>query len=384
MEFIYKAKDLKGAEKIGKIEARSEDLAVQLLQGYGLIVYDLKAVENQGIFDKLFGKKKHIGTKELSLFLRQFSTLLSSKVPLMDSLKTLLAQTNSSALKDMIFNLISGIDAGLSLSQAMSRESNIFSSFYIEMVRSGEISGRLEEMPGEEGYPAYLASRIASFYERSGKVKTLSDEEGSLSVIGAVSPPGGDLSEPVVQATLRVVKVFWSLEDNLAYARHFPAIHWLNSYSLYSEMVDKYYSENVDSRWEENRELAMSILQRESELQEIVRLVGMDALSESEKLIMVTANSIKEDFLHQNAFDDIDTYTSPKKQFLMLNNILNFYKKTLEILYKGFTVEEIVKLPIREKIGRIKYINEDKINDCDLTEEIEKTFKELLERAKEK
>lgn len=247
-----------------------------------------------------------------------------------------------------------------------------------------EISGRLEEMPGEEGYPAYLASRIASFYERSGKVKTLSDEEGSLSVIGAVSPPGGDLSEPVVQATLRVVKVFWSLEDNLAYARHFPAIHWLNSYSLYSEMVDKYYSENVDSRWEENRELAMSILQRESELQEIVRLVGMDALSESEKLIMVTANSIKEDFLHQNAFDDIDTYTSPKKQFLMLNNILNFYKKTLEILYKGFTVEEIVKLPIREKIGRIKYINEDKINDCDLTEEIEKTFKELLERAKEK
>jgi len=247
-----------------------------------------------------------------------------------------------------------------------------------------EISGRLEEMPGEEGYPAYLASRIASFYERSGKVKTLSDEEGSLSVIGAVSPPGGDLSEPVVQATLRVVKVFWSLEDNLAYARHFPAIHWLNSYSLYSEMVDKYYSENVDSRWEENRELAMSILQRESELQEIVRLVGMDALSESEKLIMATANSIKEDFLHQNAFDDIDTYTSPKKQFLMLNNILNFYKKTLEILYKGFTVEEIVKLPIREKIGRIKYINEDKINDCDLTEEIEKTFKELLERAKEK
>lgn len=146
MEFIYKAKDLKGAEKIGKIEARSEDLAVQLLQGYGLIVYDLKAVENQGIFDKLFGKKKHIGTKELSLFLRQFSTLLSSKVPLMDSLKTLLAQTNSSALKDMIFNLISGIDAGLSLSQAMSRESNIFSSFYIEMVRSGEISGRLEEV----------------------------------------------------------------------------------------------------------------------------------------------------------------------------------------------------------------------------------------------
>jgi V/A-type H+-transporting ATPase subunit A len=244
-----------------------------------------------------------------------------------------------------------------------------------------EISGRLEEMPGEEGYPAYLASRIASFYERSGRVRTLSNEEGSLSVIGAVSPPGGDLSEPVVQSTLRVVKVFWSLEDTLAYARHFPAIHWLNSYSLYSEMADTFFDKSINKRWRENRTLAMNILQRESELQEIVRLVGMDALSEQEKLTMAIANSIKEDFLHQNAFDEIDTYTSPKKQFLMLNNILIFYNRTLEILPKGFTIDAIMRLPVREKISRVKYIPEEEINKCDLAEEIEEAFKNLTEKG---
>jgi len=241
------------------------------------------------------------------------------------------------------------------------------------------MSGRLEEMPGEEGYPAYLASRISSFYGRAGKILTLSGEDAALSVIGAVSPPGGDLSEPVVQATLRVVKVFWSLEDTLAYARHFPAIHWLNSYSLYTFVVDKYFTENIDKRWSKNRETAMSILQKESELQEIVRLVGFDALSEQEKLTMEIAKSIKEDFLHQNAFDDVDTYTSPLKQFFMLNNILVFYEKSADIVHKNITVSELVKLPIREKIGRVKYIDEKSIEDCDLESEISVVFKEIEE-----
>jgi len=178
-----------------------------------------------------------------------------------------------------------------------------------------EMSGRLEEMPGEEGYPAYLGSRIASFYERSGSVICQGSEgrQGTLSIIGAVSPPGGDFSEPVVQATLRVVKVFWGLDDKLAFARHFPAINWLTSYSLYQEVVDSYANENLDPSWQKNRRHAMSILQREAELDELVRLVGMDALPASDRLLMQAAKMIREDFLHQNAFDERDTYTSLPK-----------------------------------------------------------------------
>jgi V/A-type H+-transporting ATPase subunit A len=234
-----------------------------------------------------------------------------------------------------------------------------------------EISGRLEEMPGEEGYPAYLSSRIASFYERSGKAVTLNGDTASLSVIGAVSPPGGDLSEPVVQATLRVAKVFWSLEATLAYARHFPAIHWLNSYSLYQKIADTYFAENVHKDWPKYRQDAMAILQKEAELQDIVRIVGSDALSESEKLIMETAKSIKEDFLHQNAFDDIDTFTSAMKQFFMLRNIMIFHETCLKLL-SNRTVKtvDLVKNPIREKIGRVKYIPEKDLVKCNLEKEI--------------
>jgi V/A-type H+-transporting ATPase subunit A len=234
-----------------------------------------------------------------------------------------------------------------------------------------EISGRLEEMPGEEGYPAYLSSRISSFYERSGKALTLDGDTASLSVIGAVSPPGGDLSEPVVQATLRVAKVFWSLEATLAYARHFPAIHWLNSYSLYQKISDTYFAENVHKDWPKYRQEAMAILQKEAELQDIVRIVGSDALSEPEKLIMETAKSIKEDFLHQNAFDDVDTFTSAMKQFYMLRNILVFHECSLKLL-SNRTVKtiDLMKNPIREKIGRIKYIPEKDLAKCNLEEEI--------------
>ncbi len=246
-----------------------------------------------------------------------------------------------------------------------------------------EISGRLEEMPGEEGYPAYLSSRIASFYERAGKVQTLADEPGSLSVIGAVSPPGGDLSEPVVQSTLRVVKVFWSLEATLAYARHFPAIHWLNSYSLYQKLADQNFEKEVDARWSKDREMAMSILQKEAELQEIVRLVGTDALSEKEKLVLLTAKSIKEDFLHQNAFDDVDTYTSPQKQFLMLHNIIYLHQLAEQYIEKGLNTHEVENFAIREKIGRVKYIPESEMERCNLADPIKESFEKWETQHKE-
>ncbi len=248
-----------------------------------------------------------------------------------------------------------------------------------------EISGRLEEMPGEEGYPAYLSSRVAGFYERSGKVKTLCGEEGSLSVIGAVSPPGGDLSEPVVQATLRVVKVFWSLEASLAYARHFPAINWLNSYSLYSGLTDAYFKKNVNELWPEYRIQAMNILQKENELNEIVRLVGTDALSEAEKLVMEIAKSIREDFLHQNAFDDIDTYTSGLKQFYMIQNIILLYKEALQRIRKNKTLKvvDIMKLPIRSSISRVKYIPEEKVDTCDLSSNIQEALDSLTTKQEE-
>ncbi len=223
-----------------------------------------------------------------------------------------------------------------------------------------EMSGRLEEMPGEEGYPAYLASRIAAFYERSGLVICQGSEErkGSLSLIGAVSPPGGDMSEPVVQATLRVVKVFWGLDDRLAFARHFPAINWLNSYSLYQTTIDEVMNQKVDPEWRNNRRKAMSLLQRESELEELVRLVGMDALAPAERLLLEAAKMIREDFLHQNAFDDKDTFTSIELQFKLLDVILRYYDEARKTLDEGGVLEEILDLPVKEDIARGKLIDE--------------------------
>ena len=226
-----------------------------------------------------------------------------------------------------------------------------------------EMSGRLEEMPGEEGYPAYLGSRLAQFYERAGRVISLGSEgrEGALSAIGAVSPPGGDISEPVSQATLRIVKVFWGLDANLAYKRHFPAINWLTSYSLYLDLLEKWYSENVSEDWMKLRGRMMAILQNEAELEEIVKLVGMDALSPTDRLKMETARSIREDFLHQLAFHEVDTYTSLEKQLDMMKLIFAYYDICSEALEKGADIERLAALDVREKIGRFKYIKEDDI-----------------------
>ena len=225
-----------------------------------------------------------------------------------------------------------------------------------------EMSGRLEEMPGEEGYPAYLGSRLAQFYERAGRVIVNGSEEteGALSVIGAVSPPGGDISEPVSQATLRIVKVFWGLDSSLAYKRHFPAINWLTSYSLYADSLSSWFNENVDSEWYDLRARLMGLLQEEAELEEIVKLVGMDALSGTDRLKLEAARSIREDYLHQNAFHETDTYTSLEKQSLLMKLILDYYDKALEALEKDISIEKLVSLPVREKIGRFKYTEEDK------------------------
>ncbi len=243
------------------------------------------------------------------------------------------------------------------------------SSRWAEAMR--EISGRLEEMPGEEGYPAYLGTRISSFYERAGRTKCMGseDREASLSVIGAVSPPGGDLSEPVTQNTLRTVQVFWSLQDKLAYKRHFPAIDWLTSYSLYLSGLSEYYKKNINEDFIELRSQAMGILQEESELEEIARLVGIDALSNQERLVLETARSIREDFLHQNAFDEVDTYTSIKKQYRILKLIILFHKNALKALKSDITIEKLNSLPVKAKIVRAKFINEKNMN---IFSEIEK------------
>ena len=223
-----------------------------------------------------------------------------------------------------------------------------------------EMSGRLEEMPGDEGYPAYLASRIAEFYERAGVVKCLGQDErmGSISAIGAVSPPGGDISEPVSQATLRIVKVFWGLSASLAYKRHFPAIDWLQSYSLYVDKLEDWFNDNVSPEWNELRARAMLVLHEEAELDEIVRLVGIDALSWKDRLTMEVARSLREDYLHQNAFDEVDTYTSLDKQYMMLRLILMYYDKGRQALDAGANLSDVLNLPVRESIGRSKYIPE--------------------------
>lgn len=243
-----------------------------------------------------------------------------------------------------------------------------------------EMSGRLEEMPGEEGYPAYLSSRLAEFYERAGVVKVLSSEprEGSITAIGAVSPAGGDLSEPVAQATLRIVKVFWGLSASLAYKRHFPAIDWLISYSLYADKLADWYTKNASADFTKLRAFAMQILQEEAELDEIVRLVGADALSYKDRLTMETAKSIREDYLHQNAFHEIDTYTSMAKQCKMLKLIYDFYRLGIDAINRGVEFNELLNLPVREKIGRAKYIPEADIAELDdIAKEINDSVKAI-------
>ena len=237
-----------------------------------------------------------------------------------------------------------------------------------------EMSGRLEEMPGEEGYPAYLGSRLAQFYERAGHVVSLGKEgrEGALSVIGAVSPPGGDISEPVSQATLRIVKVFWGLDSALAYKRHFPAINWLTSYSLYVDNMANWFNEEVAADWMEDRQKMMTILQEEAELNEIVQMVGMDALSPTDRLKMEAARSIREDFLHQNSFHEIDTYTPLRKQYLMMKLVLAFYEESVDALNKGADMNALIAMPVREKIGRYKYTT-----DADIESEYKNVEEEL-------
>lgn len=241
-----------------------------------------------------------------------------------------------------------------------------------------EMSGRLEEMPGDEGYPAYLASRVADFYERAGYVKCLGeDREGALTVIGAVSPPGGDISEPVSQATLRIVKVFWGLDYALSYRRHFPAINWLNSYSLYQDKMDKFMDESIDRKFSAHRIQSMALLQEESNLQEVVRLVGRDSLSEADQLKLEVAKSLREDFLQQNAFHEVDTYCSLPKQFKMLNLILGFYDEAKKALDAGVYLDEILKIESREGISRSKNISE---NELEKFDELFETVKADIEK----
>jgi len=254
------------------------------------------------------------------------------------------------------------------------------SSRWAEALR--EISGRMEEMPGEEAYPAYLASRIAAFYERAGKVVCLGSDNriGALSVMGAVSPPGGDLSDPVVQATLKVVKVFWALDDRLANMRHFPAINWLWSYSLYVENIKDYLNTQVAEEFITLRQEAMQLLEEESELQEIARLVGVESLSARDRLILESARSIREDFLHQNAFHPQDTYTSLRKQYLMIRTILHFHHSGMNALSEGKNLDEILALEVREKISKMKFLPEEDPGILEIYMEIDGAFKDLLQK----
>ena len=245
-----------------------------------------------------------------------------------------------------------------------------------------EMSGRLEEMPGDEGYPAYLGSRIAEFYERAGRVIVNGSEEreGALSVIGAVSPPGGDISEPVTQNTLRIVKIFWKLDYDLSYQRHFPAINWIDSYSLYQAKIDKYLDENVNREFSKLRKRAMALLQEETTLLEVVRLVGRDTLSDEDQVKLDTTKSIREDFLQQNAFHDVDTFCPLEKQFKMLDTILYFYDKCQEALEKGVYFSEIEKLDVKENIARMKYLPNDDLGKIDaIKDKIDSELKELEE-----
>ena len=250
-----------------------------------------------------------------------------------------------------------------------------------------EMSGRLEEMPGEEGYPAYLGSRLAGFYERAGRVVSLGGDDriGALSVVGAVSPQGGDISEPVSQATLRIVKVFWGLDSQLAYKRHFPAINWLKSYSLYVDSMGAWYNNEISPDWIPQRTRLMTLLQEEAELEEMVKLVGMDALVATDRLKLEIARSIREDYLHQDAFHEVDTYASLNKQCVMARLILKFYDLTKEALAEGININKLVSLPVRERIGRIKYVPEDKLGNeyDDIVDNIKREIDGLRKEAAE-
>jgi len=250
-----------------------------------------------------------------------------------------------------------------------------------------EMSGRLEEMPGEEGYPAYLTSRLAQFYERAGVVTCLGSDGriGTLSAIGAVSPPGGDLSEPVTQATLRIVKVFWGLDSSLAYRRHFPAINWLNSYSLYRDKLTSWYAEHIAPDWSECVGEIMKLLSHEAELQEIVRLVGVDALSPEDRLVLEAARSVREDFLQQDALDLADAYTSPRKQYALMKLVLAFYNKCKKALTVGAPIEKLADMSVRERIGRAKTVPEDNFIEvyAEIEAELDKQIDEIVTENKE-
>jgi len=321
---------------------------------------------------------------EMTDVLMEFPELVDPKsgVPLMKR-TVLIANTSNMPVAAREASVYTGItiaeyfrDMGYSV--ALMADST---SRWAEALR--EMSGRLEEMPGEEGYPAYLGARIASFYERAGIVKCISgsgDRSGALTVIGAVSPPGGDLSDPVVQATLRVVKVFWSLEANLAYSRHFPAISWLNSYSLYIDNIKDYVIKNVNRDYFELRAEAMRILEKESELEEIVRLVGLEALSGPDRLILLVARIIREDFLHQIAFHEVDTYSSVEKQHKMMGVIIYFYKQADKYLGMGADIKSIENMEVKDKIARMKYVKKDEIDSIDkIKEDIDKEFASITE-----
>ena len=303
---------------------------------------------------------------EMTQVLEEFQELIDPKSgnPLMDR-TTLIANTSNMPVAAREASLYSGLtlaeyyrDMGYDV--AIMADST---SRWAEALR--EMSGRLEEMPGEEGYPAYLGSRLAQFYERAGHVVSLGKEgrEGALSVIGAVSPPGGDTSEPVSQATLRIVKVFWGLDASLAYKRHFPAINWLKSYSLYLDDMEKWFNGQVAEDWMEGRQKMMTLLQEEAELEEIVKMVGMDALSPSDRLKMEAARSIREDFLHQNSFHEVDTYTSLKKQHMMMVLVNEFFDRATDALKEGASLQKLISMPVREQIGRFKYVTEDKLDE---------------------
>lgn len=321
---------------------------------------------------------------EMTDVLMEFPELVDPKsgVPLMKR-TVLIANTSNMPVAAREASVYTGItiaeyfrDMGYSV--ALMADST---SRWAEAMR--EISGRLEEMPGEEGYPAYLGARLASFYERAGIVncmETAKKRTGALSVIGAVSPPGGDLSDPVVQATLRVVKVFWSLEAHLAYSRQFPAISWLNSYSLYIDNIEDYIKENVHEDYLDMRAESMRILEKESELEEIVRLVGIDALSGPDRLILLVARMIREDFLHQVAFHDVDTYSSIEKQYKMINIIIHFYSQAASYLRMNADIKAIENMKVKEKIARMKYIKNEDIDNIDkIKEDIDKEFSSIIE-----
>lgn len=249
-----------------------------------------------------------------------------------------------------------------------------------------EMSGRLEEMPGEEGYPAYLGSRLAEFYERAGVVHALGSEEreGSITAVGAVSPPGGDMSDPVVQATLRTVKVYWELDSSLAAKRHFPAINWMSSYSLYKNTINPYFSDEVHPDWQSNQETAFKVLQDEAELEEIVRLVGQDSLSAQDQLKLEIARSIRNDYLHQNSYHEVDTYTSLQKQFYMLDLIIRFYKEASELVDAGASIDDIMDMSIRVRLSRMKYEKEDEVEAAynDALKELEESILKVKASSK--